>query len=297
MADDLLTALLMGRQGKLTGGAEAKVSATPEPPWHRKVLEVLTGYPASPETEIGPADVAMAAIPVWHGSPALFRKFSLNKLGSTSKAAMYGPGINTATAQQEAMRYRPGPSAHFLQERGRLEGPDPDNELLERLVSRAKTTDPQELIAHAARDTRDYDFDSVARRLHAHEPVSIRPGGYLYKADLDVSPDEMLLFNRMFREQPQHIQDLMRKQFPTAHSMLEGKGLIYKLMESQENFNRVTGQTENVDLPRVARMLDNMGIKSTAVKDLGLNGDYHIVHDPTRLQITDVYDWRGKRVP
>jgi hypothetical protein len=47
----------------------------------------------------------------------------------------------------------------------------------------------------------------------------------------------------------------------------------------------------------VARMLDNMGIKSTAVKDLGLNGDYHIVHDPTRLQITDVYDWRGKRVP
>lgn len=62
MADPIVEELI-ARQKGLLGGPQAKISAKPESSTSRKVLELLTGYPADPDREIGPFELLLSALP------------------------------------------------------------------------------------------------------------------------------------------------------------------------------------------------------------------------------------------
>src|SRR3990167_730068 len=55
MPDELRQELLK-RSPNLMGGASAKIGAAPEPSISRKLLELVTGYPADPNRDIDPLD-------------------------------------------------------------------------------------------------------------------------------------------------------------------------------------------------------------------------------------------------
>jgi hypothetical protein len=86
MADELKEELVarLANKGPL-GGSGATIGATPSPTIPRRMLELLTGYPASPEQDVGMADLAMAAVPF-----AGISKLPISKVARMARATEQG---------------------------------------------------------------------------------------------------------------------------------------------------------------------------------------------------------------
>ena len=62
---------VLGRSPQLLGGASAKIGPKPEPSIPRKILEMITGYPADPDRDMGPIEAMLATIPAFGAAKGL----------------------------------------------------------------------------------------------------------------------------------------------------------------------------------------------------------------------------------
>jgi hypothetical protein len=135
--------------GRMRPHPEAKIGAAPEPTLARKVLEVLTGYPSSPDQEPSGLDVLLAGLPfaairgskpLAHMTFANFRKFDpLKKNARGTGKGMFPHLINAAESRQDAEQFF-GPWIYGLGPREPLP-PDPTRRVLEFTLDNKNTLD------------------------------------------------------------------------------------------------------------------------------------------------------------
>ena len=155
---------------------------------------------------------------VWHGSPHVFDKFDLSKIGTGEGAQAYGHGLYLAESPQVAKEYRTN-LTRSAQGKMLIDGteakPGPDSWAAAALFS-AKG-DAKAVIDAIPRIAVDPTMEAWQQRIAAvgklaGKDIKYQPPGAVYKVDL---PDEhiakMLDWDKPLSQQPQAVQDALRK--------------------------------------------------------------------------------------
>lgn len=174
---------------------------------------------------------------VWHGSPHLFKKFDMSKIGTGEGAQAYGHGLYFAENPAVAQEYRNalaqpefGKTADGVALRGRL--PDMLRESYESLLKQSygpvNPVDAVDSVSTSLKRQRadalkvkDMDwFNQVADMesdLHRFSKSPAKSVGYEYKVDIpDDQIAKMLDWDKPLKDQPQSVKDFVkqRKQLP-----------------------------------------------------------------------------------
>ena len=158
-------------------------------------------------------------IKAYHGSPHDFDKFSSDNIGSGEGAQAYGRGLYFAERKGTAESYRDSLTSRdaeyedwlMRQYKDAESGQDYARmEMYERAMMHDKPNDLRDL----AKDT-DYDegyralADEVADEIDDFTKADgTKPNfGKMYEVDIDASPDELLDYDTLLKDQPKAIQD------------------------------------------------------------------------------------------
>lgn len=187
--------------------------------------------------------------PAWHGSPYLFDRFSIDKIGSGEGAAAYGWGLYFAENPKVAEGYRKrlagwgSPYRLFLKSnpRAQLEETSPerhaasliyfnDRATVKRLVKTwmadVKTGDPgmADTARHAGLSPEDY-WGRIERFVNAHSKKDIRAEqGSIYQVDIDDwHVKQMLDWDAPVSEQPEAVQDIVREEMKRGGYLKENE--------------------------------------------------------------------------
>jgi len=170
------------------------------------------GAPAAGVAAAGQSDDADAGfvtkggktlLEAFHGSPHKFDKFSMDQIGTGEGAQAYGHGLYFADDIDEAKRYQP--RDHGQEEdlyRLYHEAEESGDQYMMDAWERAMLQDsPIELRASAVDP--DYDEHSQAAFAEVADYLESNPGeGSLIRAEIDVSPDEMIDWEKSLKDQP-----------------------------------------------------------------------------------------------
>jgi len=154
---------------------------------------------------------------VWHGSPHVFDKFDLSKIGTGEGAQAYGHGLYLAESPQVAKEYRTN-LTRSAQGKMLIDGteakPGPDSWAAAALFS-AKG-DAKAVIDAIPRIAVDPTMEAWQQRIAAvgklaGKDIKYQPPGAVYKVDL---PDEhiakMLDWDKPLSQQPQNVQAALK---------------------------------------------------------------------------------------
>lgn len=180
---------------------------------------LATGQLNGPKQMQSAMDLAGAYNPVgmtvWHGSPHIFERFDLGKIGTGEGAQMYGKGLYTAQQQEVAKRFTPR-DINF------------ENQLMKKYNQAEKAGDytsmqiyedflaqktPEE-IASSFKDMGFTGKDLVKAQTAFDDAKKLYQGqkeAALYKVDLpDTHIRRMLDWDAPLKDQPRHIRDLAK---------------------------------------------------------------------------------------
>lgn len=140
------------------------------------------------------------AIRAYHGSPHLFDKFDISKIGTGEGAQAYGHGLYFAESEPIARNYLGNPEARYKRFSGHM---DPKEEFAFDIATNTK--DPRDMdimMPLVKKYGSNIDFDE-AQRL-AREALKNR--GHMYETLLHVDPEHLLDWDRPLSEQSQFVQ-------------------------------------------------------------------------------------------
>jgi hypothetical protein len=153
-------------------------------------------------------------ITTWHGSPHIFQKFDMSKLGTGEGAQVYGSGMYTAENPLVAKGYQEslaGKAFNLKPETERL-GIDLPISARGEFMRQAQAKLPPERLAknlqNANIDSRDLPIDKLTELFKTYQEKS---GGNMYKVDLpDTHIRRMLDWDAPIKDQPVVVRNLAK---------------------------------------------------------------------------------------
>lgn len=190
-----------------------------------RVLNQMTAAAADEGIDYGPASQALAqkladaynpiGMTVYHGSPHLFEKFDLSKIGTGEGNQSYGRGLYMAQSPGVAKSYKDALSPT-------LNAKDDVEPLLKRIGQMALTFGDN-TVSGALKWLTKYEEKGAGHTAPAMTPELVKqakqnfetgvftPGGAFYKVDLpDTHVRRMLDFDAPLKSQPKQVRDLAK---------------------------------------------------------------------------------------
>ena len=232
--------------------------------------------------------------PAYHGSPHIFDKFSLDKIGTGEGAQAYGWGLYFAGKKEIAEHYRKILSEEvYVTKDGQTWSPDSLQHLNIRVMARRNGTDLQATIDQALAKLSDTEMRAadiaVLKDLIARGGIK-KADGRLYQVEIP-EDDEYLLWDAPLSEQPEKVKAALSSVM-TPNSIT---GTLYPLTDmmpeterGNEIYLRLSGR---VGGPRDASLaLHDAGIAGIKYLDGGSrskgDGTYnYVVFDDSRVSI------------
>lgn len=240
----------------------------------------------------GALRAARRGIEAWHGSPHKFDKFSLEKIGTGEGAQAYGHGLYFAESRPVAESYRA------------MAEPSYRNAGVQTIVSDAiESARKAGLSENASRIAARNDIIKQAME----RPSSLRQqwfdaannldgilddpkAGSLYRVRLDVSPDELLDWDKPLSQQSEHVRSALRvgDERNSYKPNWTGGEMYFGGPRDFGGFpNQPKGKAESD-----SRWLDRLGIPGIRYLDDGSRaaGDgtrNYVIFDPERIQILE----------
>lgn len=156
-------------------------------------------------------------IKAFHGSPHSFDRFSTDSIGTGEGAQAYGKGLYFAEREATAQSYRDALTPRDLDYEENLmreyksaesNGDYARMEMLERAMTHDTPSDFRDLAS-------DTDYDEDYRQLASDMADEIESTGTnfgsMYEVELDVEDEDLLNWDVPLGEQPQKVQDALRK--------------------------------------------------------------------------------------
>jgi len=178
---------------------------------------------ANPGTTEGAMELATGFMPMgvaataWHGSPHLFDKFDLAKIGTGEGAQAYGHGAYLAESPTVAQNYRTNISDAKGLRNGEtlIDGVKPrnsfENTIATMLVSHNNDTGRVKKLISGMED-KDY-ANKLLSSLdeYSSKNITYQPPGFTYKTDIpDTHIAKMLDWDKPLSEQSQHVQGALQ---------------------------------------------------------------------------------------
>ena len=163
------------------------------------------------------ADAPTNKIKAYHGSPHSFDRFSTDAIGTGEGAQAYGQGLYFAEREGTALSYRDALTPRDLDYEEDLmrkynaaesNGDYARMEMLERAMTHDTPSDFRDLAS-------DTDYDEDYRQLASDMADEIESTGTnfgsMYEVEIDVEDADLLNWDVLLDEQPQKVQDALRK--------------------------------------------------------------------------------------
>ena len=160
-------------------------------------------------------------IEAWHGSPHKFDKFSLEKIGTGEGAQAYGHGLYFAESPDVAKSYKTAGAKNFQQNARLIDGVDAriisqrlDVAPEQRLAADALYRNPTiaDAVQYLEQDAYKPDIKKALEWIRANEKrIVLRNEGALYRVRLDVSPDELLDWDKPLAQQPEKVRKVAQE--------------------------------------------------------------------------------------
>jgi hypothetical protein len=150
----------------------------------------------------------LKGIRAWHGSPHLFERFSLDKIGTGEGAQAYGHGLYFAENPETAKQYRNNLAYGSA------------SDTLAEAANKARWAEVSKLEQAKASGKNPFGGpwdDGWEQRLHANREDATSLGqnpGHLYEVNINADPDSLLDWDRPLSEQPGHVRDMLGGIFP-----------------------------------------------------------------------------------
>lgn len=162
-----------------------------------------------------------SAIRVFHGSPHEFENFSMGKIGTGEGAQAYGYGLYFAESPAVARSYR-----DLLSQGGSSIGGRPIMDDYNSIIERADRLPPAaaqieydkaafledlELTDDIAESISRIENPEVAKWARSEVAPQFKPAGYSYEANLNVTADDLLDWDKPLSEQSESVRSAVRK--------------------------------------------------------------------------------------
>jgi len=202
-------AALEGRIAEL----ESKKGGKRQTKSEKQVSNVLAKRMAEAKARLRNPVLQMVA---WHGSPHVFDKFSMDKLGTGEGAQAYGHGLYFTDKEDVADFYRNKLSqrSYEVTVNGRaldVQIDDFDARAL-RSAKNWKTLEANlARIAEDLEDSGDVRRAQQLRKINRYQDVSVDDGGAKYKVDLKPAEDEYLLWDKPLSEQSDKVRKALER--------------------------------------------------------------------------------------
>ena len=244
-----------GRAGRLERRAmlDEQLSALGLDPNRVTAAEVREAHERWSAEQVGmPAERKRTIMdqPAWHGSPHVFDRFSLDKIGTGEGAQAFGWGLYFAGRKEIAKYYRKELAGRFG---GRWDF-TPANEVEEEVADNIREL----FLGGVAYDTADGirkflgDGDAVAafdKMLAEGRAVETKPpSGRLYKVEIP-EDNEYLLWDKPLSEQPENIKAALAQYYATATGAT--------LEMAREQIDAETERTGAMEYRAIARQFEN----------------------------------------
>lgn len=215
------------------------------------------------------------AIRAYHGSPHLFDKFDISKIGTGEGAQAYGRGLYFAESEPVARNYLGKPEARYKRFSGHME---PKEEFAFDLATNTREPRDMDIMMPLVKKYgSNIDFDE-AQRL-ATEALKNR--GHMYETLLHVDPEHLLDWDMPLSEQSRQVRESV---MPFIESPLSGTAR--NLMIERANIPDIV----NLRSPKVTKELNARGIPGIKYLDAGSRsageGSRNYVmfsHDPVEI--------------
>jgi len=191
-----------------------------------RVLNEMTAAAAEEKDLYGPASRALGqklaeaynpiGMTVWHGSPHVFEKFDLSKIGSGTGQQVYGKGLYMAESPMTANQYKVNLSGYSSGAKNALR--QSNNDFDEAIAAQNKKLDHYKNLIESGGGgdmNRANSFLKITEQ-NIKDLEAMRQGiaenkGALYKVDLpDTHVRRMLDFDEPLKNQPKTVRDLAK---------------------------------------------------------------------------------------
>jgi hypothetical protein len=244
----------------------------------------------------------------YHGSPAIFDKFDLNKVGTGEGMQSYGKGIYFSESPSVASKYMNSNDKFITTVNNEVVdtpilksiirmGGNPESlvkSLENNLASKQKAlslaSKEEVLPGISDYDIAKIDYDSILNKIneaksYAGKTIENRPAGNLYKVDIpDNYIPKMLDYDKPFSEQPKVVQQAFKKiakEDPTLplNFLIKGNAMGGSILQG-------------IPLNQTNELLGKYGVKGVKYIDstygtVAKNPTNYVVFDPTEVKILE----------
>tara|TARA_R100000951_G_scaffold6506_1_gene6566 strand:+ start:3001 stop:5148 length:2148 start_codon:yes stop_codon:yes gene_type:complete len=235
-----------------------------------------------------------SAIRVFHGSPHEFENFSMSNIGTGEGAQAYGYGLYFAESPAVARSYR-----DQLSQGGSSIGGRPIMDDYNSIIERADRLPPAaaqieydkaafledlELTDDIAESISRIENPEVAKWARSEVAPQFKPAGYSYEANLNVTTDDLLDWDKPLSEQSEKVQNALGRndKWTTGASfyrlksgaiddqLTEKSGELYDFIQSHPKFNAEERNFSSAEV--ISSWLDSKGVSGIKYYD-GLSRD------------------------
>jgi len=226
------------------------------------------------------AKSALRAIDAYHGSPHEFQRFSMDKIGTGAGQQVYGHGIyfseNPAIARPFSKRtfevnqsLMPSVASFF------------ENDYS---LSKARAA-----MKSAHPNATNTEIDNSLNEYYMH----LDDQGYMYNANLNVEPEDLLDFDAPLSQQPEAVKRAAEfynvKTSPSG--MKEAKGSdVYRAISQARQQPPFDNSSMNAGGPEASAYLNELGIKGIKYKARGEGVSNYVIFDDSLINTKRVND-------
>lgn len=248
----------------------------------------------------GPLSVAPVGMVAYHGTPHLFDKFDMSKVGTGEGAQMYGHGMYFAESPAVAKQYANelgttiGVNGKPLFDKGKIVGTTGNTELDDYLVANLGNVDlVKNNILNDIREVKATNPDAVKHYqnllldLDKHKVLNEQKGN-VYKVDIpDQNIPKMLDYDKPIKDQPE-LYELIKNNIQDPSTK---NSFIYNANKGISGANAYQNYISGKGAAKKSENALNMGIKGIRYLDRGSREkggtSNFVVFDPTDVKLLE----------
>jgi len=239
----------------------------------------------------------MAAPIAYHGSPYVFDKFDLSKIGTGEGAQAYGHGMYYAENVKEAEKFQKANSfrafdvAEEAEKLGLNLSAGGRGELVRQALAKSDPMAAAKMLQNANASTRNLPKEKLAELISGFQKAK---EGSLYKVDIpDADAATFLDWNKAISSQKQNknVVDILNKKYGFGYDDSYTGGDLYKAL-TVDLIRTGKAKNEGIAQKIASEELNKIGVKgiqyqSAMTNDAGKATKNYVVFDPSLVKILE----------